>query len=532
MSLKRFLAFVCFFVTFWKVQCVSLERALNGSEKLRIMTITRSVSNNLIIDTEVEILQSTAECLVKGTKPDFSRFKETLSKDVGKYFAILKKISELRDAHKTELFVIKMQNLLEGDVSVEREVLDKFVATVLNNNSGKIKKGEPLLKGLFSEKADNVWEHLSEYDDGVSEVDIIKLLKVTDADVLKYFGSYSDEAIYQAISGIISVISRDFKDLYVESKEEKSLVDMLIAYYDKCLEELVANIEQVKKVYTYVPSVTMLVTNEYFWGKVPIEEAKAISMMTAWSVSLPDVLFCSNFLLINKLEDPSLVQELADRLTKLYIPAEYNPKEYENPFIDPVRMQWSLLMDSRFFTGEESAFQKYLEYLRAETTRVGIFKNESMIFWNKCRLTTYDKSTYIDEQDDLFRKSFIYVFGLGVDNIVAEIPEAKIVHASVSTQICRDLLAQIRKKDKGTQRYHILQSNTIDFNGEAIPPKAEYVIHVNFGSPAVVYRRALNFPPVPVDKRHMWDQVGPFDWHLNFHLGSSNYSIQTVCIGK
>ena len=106
------------------------------------------------------------------------------------------------------------------------------------------------------------------------------------------------------------------------------------------------------------------------------------------------------------------------------------------------------------------------------------------------------------------------------------------VHNLVSTQICRDLLAQIRVNDLGTQRYHILQSNTINFDGEVIPKNAVYVIHVNFDSPSVVYKRAVHFSSISVDKCHMWDQVGPFDWHLNFRLGLSNYSIQTLSIRK
>ncbi len=527
MFLKQLIPLICLFIPFCKVHCMSLEKALKGDEVLRITTITRSVSNNLMINTERKILRSGIEYLIEQNEHDFSEFKKILVDDIEKYLEILEKIKRLRESHKLELFVIKMQNLLKDDVSVTDDILGRFITKAIENK-WLVKKDDPLLAEIFLEKADEVWEYLSQFDDEVLEVDIHNLLEITNSDVLKYFGDYDDESIYQAISEIISMIKKDFPNLYIESEKKEDLFEMLQRYYCEHFYTLMSDIKEAQKFYH--PTVTMLVTNEYFWGKVPIREQDANTLMSEYS-SLPNVLFCSNFLLVDELKDPSIHEKINAVLTKLYIPDDYDPMKYEE-FKDPVRNKCYLLMDSRFFKDwQTSAFQKYLEYLKAMTSPAGVFKNESMIFWKGRPLTVYDKATYIDEQDNLFQRGFIYKFGSGMDEIIEETQEANIVYSLVSTQICRDLFAQIRATDEGKQRYHILQSNTIDFNGDSIPSNVRYVVHVNFGSPAVVYRRAVHFSSIPVDKSHMWDQVGPFDWHLNFRLGSSNYSIQTLSIG-
>jgi len=529
MFLRPLILLVCLFVPFYEVQGTSLEKALNGDGTLRITTITRSVSNNLMINTERKILQSAIKYLFGQEEHDFSEVTEILRGDIKEYLQIPERVKSLKKSRELDLFVIKMQNILKDEVSVTNDILRKFITKAREKN-WVIEKEDPLMPEIFSEKSADVWECLSEFDDSVFAVDISKFLQVTDSDVLKYVGDYKDEAMYQAISGIIFMIKKDFPSLYIESENEEDLFRMLQSYYWEHFNTLMSKIKEAQKFYK--PAITMLVTNEYFWGKVPISKEDATTLMSEYS-SLPDVLFCSNFLLAEKLKDSSIHKEICDILTKLYIPDDYDPAKHEK-FKDPVRNKCYLLMESGFFKDRQmSAFQKYLKYLKAMDSPAGVFKNESMIFWKGRPLTAYDKATYMDEQDNLFPRGFVYKFGLGVDTIIeGGESEANIVYSSISTQICRDLFAQIRATDEGNQRYHILQSNTIDFNGDSIPPHVKYVIHVNFGSPAVVYKRAIHFSSIPVNKSHMWDQVGPFDWHLNFRLGSSNYSIQTLSIGE
>lgn len=527
MILRPLMLLVGLFVPFCEVQSMSLEKALKGDDVLRITTITRSVSNNLMINTERKILRSAIEYLIVPKEPDFSEVTEILKGDIEEYLQIPERIKILKKSRESDLFVIKMRNILKDEVSVTNDILREFITKAREKN-WVIGKNDPLLPEIFPEKSADVWECLSEFDESILEVDISKFLQVTDSDVLKYVGDYKDEAMYQAISGIISMIKKDFPSLYIESEKKEDLFKMLQSYYLEHFNALMSRIKEARKFYK--PAITMLVTNEYFWGKVPISKKDANTLMSEYS-SLPDVLFCSNFLLVEELKDLPINEEIFTILTGAYIPDDYDPMKYER-FKDPVKNKCYLLMESGFFKDRQiSAFQKYLEYLKTMTRPAGVFKNESMIFWKGRPLTAYDKATYMDEQDNLFPRDFVYKFGLGGDAIIKdEEPEANIVYSLISTQICRDLFAQIRATDEGNQRYHILQSNTIDFNGDSIPPRVKYVIHVNFGSPAVVYRRAIHFSSIPVDKSHMWDQVGPFDWHLNFRLGSSNYSIQTLSI--
>lgn len=524
MFLRQLILLVCLFVPFCEVQSVSLERALKGDDVLRITTITRSVSNNLMINTERKILRSAIEYLIVQKEPDFSEVTEILKGDIEEYLQIPERIKILKKSRELDLFVIKMQNILKDDVSVTDDVLKEFITKACEKDWA-IEKNDPLLSEIFSEKSAAVWECLSEFDKSILEVDISKFLQVTDSDVLKYVGNYKDEAMYQAMSGIISMIKKDFPSLYIESEKKEDLFKMLQSYYLEHFNALMLRIKEARKFYK--PAITLLVTNEYFWGKVPMEVKEAYALMSKWS-SLPNVLFCSNFLLVDELKDPATPKKLASALNKLHSEAHKTKKIF--------------LMESEHFVPEYDAhyeitvpsFQKYIDYLNKvePSTIKGIFKNESMIFWNQHLLTTYDKATYVDEQENILSKGFIYEFGLGFDNIGEKISESDVVHNLVSTQICRDLLAQIRVNDLGTQRYHILQSNTINFDGEVIPKNAVYVIHVNFDSPSVVYKRAVHFSSISVDKCHMWDQVGPFDWHLNFRLGLSNYSIQTLSIRK
>lgn len=243
-------------------------------------------------------------------------------------------------------------------------------------------------------------------------------------------------------------------------------------------------------------------------------------------------MYCTNFLIHDDNVDiiqSKQIKKITTELRKLHIPKDYNESLYESkPFKDPVKNKLFCLMDTNIFNSKEHAFAEYLKYLEGLSDIKGTFKNESMIFFNGKLLTTYDKATYFKEQDKLL-KEYLYKFGNGSDKIVDQKnSEADVVHKYVSTQICRDLAAGIRATDDGAQRFHILQSNTIKFDGSTIPKGVEYLIHANFGSPGAIYKRANNLSEFTVSKEYMWDPVGPFDFHIAFKLGSSIYNIQTL----
>jgi hypothetical protein len=490
----------------------------------------RSDSNALVIDTEKEIIHSTLKNLIIGEPVDFKKIIPVLQAEVKKYINILVNLRKLKDDSKTKLTILS--SLLKKDfgdlgIKLEDKQFNAF-ATKLLGKAVWQKQDFAILEN----RSDDFWSMLSDYKDDISEISIEKYLRYNNEDILKYCCSVEDLAFYQAVSGLKNEIKREYSDLYSDSEEEMPFLGMLTKYYSQ---QCGIMTEPLKKGYSLcsTPCVTILVTNEYFWGKVPLSMESVHKLLSEWSIQLPYTMYCTNFLIKNDSKLSSIqIKERTTDLRTLHIPKSYDPSHYAaNPYQDPTKNKLLFLMDTKVFSSsEQPSFLEYLQYLDTLPYVDGTFKNESMIFLNGKLLTAYNKATYIDEQNELLDKYF-YEFGTGLDEVIdANSHEGKVVHQYISTQICRDSAAGIRKNDEGNQRFHILQSNRIGFDGSAVPQKAEYVIHANFGSPGAIYKRARNLSSILIGKEHMWDPVGPFDFHISFKVGSSIYNIQTLRI--
>lgn len=381
---------------------------------------------------------------------------------------------------------------------------------------------------ILKDRTNDFWDMLSGYQDNILEIPIEKYFSYTDKDILDIL-PLEQLSFYQAIKEVKNAIQKTYPHLY-NIEAFNLLYEILKTYYQNQCSDINSTLKEIN--IPYPQSITILVTNEYFWGKVPFSTKEIQNLFCSWSAQLKDTIYCTNFLIRDDNVDilqSMQIKEITTELRKLHIPEDYNKSLYKDkPFQDPVKNKLFCLMDTNIFNSEEPAFLEYLNYLEGLLSVKGTFKNESMIFFNGKLLTTYDKATYFKEQDKLL-KEYLYKFVNGLDKIVDQKNfEANVVHKYVSTQICRDLTAEIRAIDDGAQRFHILQSNTIKFDGSAIPERVEYVIHANFGSPGAIYKRANNLAGFTVSKEYMWDPVGPFDFHIAFKLGSSIYNIQTL----
>ncbi|MDR3169019.1 MAG: hypothetical protein LBU27_04605 [Candidatus Peribacteria bacterium] len=529
--MNRFLCLVALIsYSIFNVSCMNLTKPLSGDAPLRITTMIRSESNALVIDTEKGIIHSTLKNLIIGEPIDFKKIIPVLQAEVKKYINILINLQKLSDDLKTKLIILS--SLFKKDfgdlgIKLKNEQINALAIDLLKKTTWR-KQDFVILEN----RSDDFWSMLSDYKDDVSEISIGKYLRYNNEDILKYCCSVEDLAFYQAIRGLKDEIKRECSSLYSDSEEETFLLDMLTKYYSQQCDIIT---EPLKKGYSLCSTlcVTILVTNEYFWGKVPLSVESVHKLFSEWSAQLPYTMYCTNFLIT---EDekllPKQIKGITSSLRTLHIPTDYEPSRYAaNPYQDPTKNKLLFLMETEVFSStKQPSFLEYLQYLDTLPYIDGIFKNESMIFFNGKLLTTYNKATYIDEQNELLDK-YLYKFGTGLDEVIdADSPEGNVVHQYISTQICRDAAAGIRKNDKGKQRFHILQSNRIGFDGSAIPQEAEYVIHANFGSAGAIYRRAHNLSSTLVSKEHMWDPVGPFDFHISLKIGSSIYNIQTLRI--
>jgi hypothetical protein len=274
--------------------------------------------------------------------------------------------------------------------------------------------------------------------------------------------------------------------------------------------------------------IKMIVTNEYFWGKVPFDnyDDKVVKECKRFSEKLINTIFCINSLM--RANCPISVDKIGGIYTRLR-------SEFPESITNSNRTKLTYMMsDSVFDTQMTDSFDnyslgRYFTYLRAIHSRInGKFQNTSMIFFNGNLLTSYNKSTYADEYDDLLY-DHLYEFGEGKDNSVEEnSPAAGIVFNNISTQICRDLAVGIRTSDTGLQKIHILESNTIPFNGASIPSNVKYVIHADYNKAGVLYKKNVKFSSASQDPVRIWDQIGPFDFHVEFRVGSSNYTLQSI----
>jgi hypothetical protein len=190
------------------------------------------------------------------------------------------------------------------------------------------------------------------------------------------------------------------------------------------------------------------------------------------------------------------------------------------------------LMDSDTFESisiskfADSSFGKYGLFLESRKSMKGFLENKSFIFFDGDIMTTYNKSTYFREQDNALY-DYVYVFGDGRDK---QYCKDDTVYSCISTQICRDLVAGIRSKDTENRRFHILESNTIDFDGRSIPRETTYVIHANYGKPGAIYKKTRRFSSNPEDEKYVWDQIGPFKFYFKFTIGTSYYTLQGINI--
>lgn len=132
-----------------------------------------------------------------------------------------------------------------------------------------------------------------------------------------------------------------------------------------------------------------------------------------------------------------------------------------------------------------------------ENIEYPVLENISISFFRGQQLTLYRKSTYYNElksgklTDDRFP---LFLFGNGVDLVSSPVGNefyglAVDLQKKISTQICRDLMCEVRAKDKQKRFLHIIQSNTIKLNGhEKNLPPCDYFLHVDAFSGGQLYK--------------------------------------------
>jgi hypothetical protein len=228
----------------------------------------------------------------------------------------------------------------------------------------------------FGEKQSDFWNTLAEYDDEVSEVAKEKFLKYTDADILKISFSLQDVAFYQSVCELKNEIQQELKDQYHDETNFDAFWDDIVSYYmrqySSVLDLCKGFCESIKGA---LQSVDILVTNEYFWGKVPYSK-DIIKEMEVWSSHLPHTILCTNFLLKDDTEIPAeKIKEEAASLRKVFIPVSYNKNNYPDRLKDPVRNKLLYLMESSFFNSEEPSFIAYLEHLNKLSSVKGSFRS-------------------------------------------------------------------------------------------------------------------------------------------------------------
>ena len=153
-------------------------------------------------------------------------------------------------------------------------------------------------------------------------------------------------------------------------------------------------------------------------------------------------------------------------------------------------------------------------------------------------MTSYNKSTYYKEADNLLTEGYAYYFGNGKDKLCyygdSDIYKnaANAILAQISTQICRDLSFGARKDDPGCQRFHIIQSNVIGLNGlfDCIPSNVKYIIHANYGQTGQVYIK----PHINGEKQFNGSDIrlapiAPI-WHWTFKIGDVRYILSCFSI--
>lgn len=192
---RNFIFFCLFFNTTFNVDCMNLKDALSGKSSFRITTITRSVSNVLVIDTEKEIIHLTLKSLIDRAPINFDQIPVSLKKDVTKYINISSELIKLENAPETKSTILKKRlrkDLSDLKISLPDEQIDALAKELVT----KEKWNKECFK-ILKDRANDFWAMLSGYKNNISEIPIEKYLSYTyNKDILPL----EQLSFYQAIN--------------------------------------------------------------------------------------------------------------------------------------------------------------------------------------------------------------------------------------------------------------------------------------------------------------------------------------------
>lgn len=191
---------------------------------------------------------------------------------------------------------------------------------------------------ILKDRTNDFWDMLSGYQDNILEIPIEKYFSYTDKDILDIL-PLEQLSFYQAIKEVKNAIQKTYPHLYNNIEAFNLLYEILKTYYQNQCSDINSTLKEIN--IPYPQSITILVTNEYFWGKVPFSTKEIQNLFCSWSAQLKDTIYCTNFLIRDDNVDilqSMQIKEITTELRKLHIPEDYNKSLYKDkPFQDPVK---------------------------------------------------------------------------------------------------------------------------------------------------------------------------------------------------
>ena len=232
----------------------------------------------------------------------------------------------------------------------------------------------------------------------------------------------------KGVPGYLETLHR-YKSLKEKKPNEK---EELISILRSCLEPK----EDTDTLLEKLKNATGLVAfNEYFLGKTPFPHDIAETYAKSFSQDINNYLFACNF------------------LTYSQMPATVDPKSYIDYFNDSKNREFGIEGNQIKYSTVETGIDKKSI---SENENLCMMENKTFYTLNNEVVSTYNKSSYCDENDDfLSNENVFYYFGDWKDHQKPNLPQ---ITNHISTEICRDLPVGRRQNDNGIL-FHLIQAN-------------------------------------------------------------------------